>query len=78
MAMLKIALSYPSLYDHYVRRQQAGMILQIHDEFIFEVPDEKLKSRKKLFVGLWKRLFSLKVPLIVDVMVGKNWKRMSE
>lgn len=50
------------------------MILQIHDELIFEVPDEELVSFKPLIKNTMEHVISLKVPLLVDVAIGKNWK----
>ncbi|HET9605576.1 MAG TPA: DNA polymerase I, partial [Nitrospira sp.] len=53
------------------------MILQVHDELIFEVPEEELEAAKQLvqdeMEGVGKQL-GLSVPLKVDVGVGKNWR----
>src|SRR6476660_7535488 len=53
------------------------MILQVHDELIFEVTEEKLEAVKQLvrdeMEGVGKQL-GLSVPLKVDVGVGKNWR----
>ena len=55
----------------------AKMILQVHDELIFEVPEEELEAAKQLvqdeMEGVGKQL-GLSVPLKVDVGVGKNWR----
>lgn len=52
------------------------MILQVHDELIFEVPDHDLEATKRLvkqeMEGVGKQL-GLSVPLKVDLGVGKNW-----
>lgn len=48
-------------------------ILQIHDELIFEVPDEEIPAMQKLVRDAMQGVLKLKVPLIVDVMIGKNW-----
>ena len=49
------------------------MLLQIHDELIFEVPSQNLPSLAALvseeMAGVWK----LKVPLKVDLKAGPNW-----
>ena len=68
MAMLKI--------DQQIQRQglKGYMILQIHDELIFEVPDEELEAFKTLVKEAMEHVFALKVPIIVDISVGKNWK----
>lgn len=50
------------------------MILQIHDELIFEVPDSEITIFKKLVKDRMEQVISLKIPLIVDIVVGKNWK----
>lgn len=50
------------------------MILQIHDELIFEVPDEELDSFKPLIQKAMEEGLLFKVPIIVDIAVGKNWK----
>ncbi len=48
------------------------MILQIHDELIFEVPDEKAHTLSGHVKKIMENTFSLKVPLVVDISVGKN------
>jgi DNA polymerase I len=56
---------------------RAKMILQVHDELIFEVPDQDLEEAKRLvksgMEAVGKQL-GLSVPLKVDVGVGKNWR----
>jgi DNA polymerase I len=52
---------------------QGYMILQIHDELIFEVPDMEIPLFEKLVKKSMEGVFDLKVPLIVDISVGKNW-----
>lgn len=49
------------------------MILQIHDELIFEIPDEDKPLMEKLVKETMQNVLTLRVPLIVDVAVGKNW-----
>ena len=53
------------------------MILQVHDELIFEVPDHDLEEAKRLvkeeMEGVGTQL-GLSVPLKVDLGVGKNWR----
>lgn len=53
---------------------KAFMILQIHDELIFEVPDSELEAITPLVREAMQTSMTLKVPLIVDTSVGKNWK----
>jgi DNA polymerase-1 len=53
------------------------MILQVHDELIFEVPDHDLEEAKRLvkeeMEGVGTQI-GLSVPLKVDLGVGKNWR----
>lgn len=50
------------------------MILQIHDELIFELPDEEIEVFTPLVKEAMESVFMLKVPLVVDISIGKNWK----
>jgi DNA polymerase-1 len=50
-----------------------AMILQIHDELVFEVPDSQVDHTAKHVKKIMESSFHLKVPLIVDISIGKNW-----
>ncbi|MEI8022199.1 MAG: DNA polymerase, partial [Schlesneria sp.] len=52
---------------------QARMLLQIHDELVFEVPPDELTSLIKVVQHEMEHAMSLAVPLVVDVAVGENW-----
>ena len=52
---------------------QAGMILQIHDELVFEHPDSETDTLKKIVKEKMEHVFELKVPIEVTIGVGKNW-----
>ena len=49
------------------------MLLQVHDELVFEVPNEEVEPLKKMVKEAMEGAFSLEVPLVVDIGVGKNW-----
>lgn len=49
------------------------LLLQIHDELLFEVPDDKTSLVAELAKKEMENVFKLKVPLIVDISIGKNW-----
>jgi DNA polymerase-1 len=49
------------------------MILQIHDELIFEVPDEEISTFKHLVKEKMEKVIHLNVPIEVHIAVGKNW-----
>jgi DNA polymerase I len=53
---------------------QAQMVLQIHDELLFELPDSELERVMPLVKNAMEGVWSLKVPLVVDMAIGKNWK----
>jgi DNA polymerase-1 len=52
------------------------MILQVHDELVFEVPEKELKEASKLIKEIMENCFPLSVPLVVELKVGKNWGEM--
>jgi DNA polymerase-1 len=56
----------------------AKMLLQIHDELIFEVPRAELASLTALVREEMKNVMQLSVPLDVTVKVGKNWYDVEE
>ncbi len=49
------------------------MILQVHDELVFEVPEKELETMKHLVREEMEGVIILKVPLKVDIGIGKNW-----
>ncbi|MGH8371226.1 MAG: DNA polymerase I [Gammaproteobacteria bacterium] len=51
----------------------ARMIMQVHDELVFEVEEAALETLKKNATSLMAGAAQLKVPLVVDVGVGANW-----
>jgi DNA polymerase-1 len=55
------------------RSHSSRMILQVHDELIFEVPDGEIETMKKLVKKEMEGVLKLTVPIKVDMGVGKNW-----
>lgn len=55
------------------RNMQTKMVLQIHDELLFEAPPEELQDLKALVKERMAGALKLDVPLVVDVGVGDNW-----
>jgi len=49
------------------------MLLQVHDELVFEVPEEELTIVCKMIQQEMEEVYPLKVPLKVDINKGKNW-----
>ncbi len=56
---------------------QALMLLQVHDELVFEAPEEETAVVAKLVKHEMEQVHQLDVPLIADVKAGKNWRDMS-
>ena len=54
-------------------RLRSRMILQIHDELIFEIPDDEEDAARDLVVGEMESVMELSVPLKVDVKSGRTW-----
>ena len=52
------------------------MIIQVHDELIFEVPLEELERMKALVLELMPSAMKLDVPLVVDLKTGPTWGDM--
>jgi len=52
---------------------QSKMVMQVHDELVLEVPETELDVVKEKLPALMAGVAELKVPLIAEVGVGKNW-----
>jgi DNA polymerase I len=55
------------------RGLRSRMLLQVHDELVFEVPPEELETMRALVKDRMERVVELRVPLVVDIGVGPNW-----
>ncbi|MBF0519483.1 MAG: DNA polymerase I [Nitrospirae bacterium] len=55
------------------RGLKTKMVLQVHDELVFEVPESELEAATALIKAEMEGCYPLKVPLTVDIGVGKNW-----
>ncbi|GAB4283388.1 MAG: hypothetical protein Fur0025_13310 [Oscillatoriaceae cyanobacterium] len=65
MAMVKLHSILP--------QYRARMLLQVHDELVFEVPPEELESLQMVIRETMENAVALSVPLLVDVRAGYNW-----
>lgn len=70
--LIKIAMIQ---IDQLLKKEKAEgyMILQIHDELIFEMPDKQVLPMAHEIKKIMENVFTLTVPLIVDISIGKNW-----
>ena len=58
--------------------QKTKMLLQIHDELIFETPKEEVKRISKMIIDEMSSVVqsdhhSFSIPLTVDLNIGDNW-----
>jgi DNA polymerase-1 len=58
------------------RKLKSKMLLQIHDELLFEVPQGEVEELKSLVAEVMSQAMKLSVPLKIDVKLGKNWGEM--
>jgi DNA polymerase-1 len=68
MAMISIAKRLKK------EKLKAQMILQVHDELVFEAPPKEQKVLEKLVREEMEGVYKLEVPLVVEIGVGPNWR----
>jgi DNA polymerase I len=56
------------------RRHEAQMLLQVHDELLFEAPPGEAEEIAGMVKAEMEQVYRLEVPLLVDVGVGDNWR----
>lgn len=74
--LIKVAMSNVSKRLH-AELPSTKMILQVHDELIFETPEKDVEQAKQLVKSEMEttgKKLGLSVPLKVDLGVGKNWR----
>jgi DNA polymerase-1 len=54
---------------------QGKMIMQVHDELVFEVPNHEVETFKEMVPKLMNSVASLDVPLVTDIGEGDNWEQ---
>jgi len=61
--------------DQWINNQNTNvrMIMQVHDELVFEIPTESVKSSSQGLKSAMENAAELIVPLVADVGVGENW-----
>jgi DNA polymerase-1 len=56
-----------------LRNYQARLLLQVHDELVFEVPPQEWSQLQPQIKSVMENAVSLSVPLVVDIHAGDNW-----
>ena len=70
--MIKIAMT--DIYNEFVKNKfESKMLLQVHDELVFEVKKTELEKVKKIVISKMKNALKLNVPIEVEVGTGENW-----
>ncbi|HTI13304.1 MAG TPA: DNA polymerase I [Dictyobacter sp.] len=70
--LIKIAMLH---MQHEIKKQRlkTRMILQVHDELVFEVPVEEIERASKVIKAQMEGVAQLDVPIKVEMKMGKNW-----
>ena len=70
--MIKIAMV--RIHDRIAAEGLAArMILQVHDELVFEVPENEVEAMKALVAEEMVAALPLEVPVEIEIGVGDNW-----
>ena len=56
------------------RKLRSRMLLQVHDELLFEVPEAEVETMREFVREKMEKVYELKVPLLVEIGVGPNWR----
>ncbi|NWF77318.1 MAG: DNA polymerase I [Chloroflexi bacterium] len=73
--IIKIAMI--NLHREMERRNlKSKMLLQIHDELLFEVPADEVEEMRPMVTELMPKAFQICVPLKIDIKLGRNWAEM--
>jgi len=56
------------------RGLKSRMTLQVHDELVFEVPEDEIDCMRSMIRDKMEQAHPLAVPLMVEIGVGKNWR----
>ena len=69
-----IKLAMIEIYQEFKKQKlKSKMLLQVHDELIFDVPKEEKSKVINIITNIMEHVYKLNVPLKVEVSSGKNW-----
>jgi len=71
LAMIKIHQELPKI------SKRSRMLLQVHDELVFEVPEDEVASVSKSILDIMEHVRDVGVLIQVDAKYGNNWEEMS-
>ena len=55
------------------KKLKTKMLLQVHDELIFDVPEDEIDEVKDIVRDTMENIYKLDVPLKVEINYGKDW-----
>jgi hypothetical protein len=61
------------IYENF-RKKSTKMILQIHDELIFEIPQEKVSGFSRIIISEMENAIPLSIPLKVNISCNSKWE----
>jgi DNA polymerase-1 len=68
-----IKLSMVKLYNKYQGNNKVKMLLQIHDELIFEVDENIVEETAKDIQDIMQNIYKLNVPLQTSITISNRW-----
>ena len=72
LAMIEVAKKLPKISP------KSKMLLQVHDELVFEVPNREVRKVAKEVRKIMEDVYKLSIPLEVDISCGNNWRDLKE
>jgi DNA polymerase-1 len=57
------------------QQRRTKMIMQVHDELVFEVPEEEVEWVRTEIPRLMAGVAELRVPLLAEIGIGENWDK---
>lgn len=74
--LLKLAMI--KIYEEIKDSSDIKMLIQVHDELIFEVNKEKVDFYQKKIKNIMENIVKLDIPLVVEAYSGDNWGEMEK
>ncbi|WP_454784744.1 DNA polymerase I [Legionella sp. WA2024007413] len=71
--IIKKAMISIAHWQNEQKNPPAKMIMQVHDELVFEVQAQEIESSKKIIRELMEHTVELSIPLVVSIGIGPNW-----
>lgn len=71
--IIKKAMLALANWQHQQPTDNVKMVMQVHDELVFEVHNSAIESAKQVVSSLMEHAAELSLPLLVSIGIGKNW-----